>query len=72
MAMRSLISAALSTFVGASTMAVVREVCSLFLACACVGWAGAQDVSLAPALASRPPAASADDNQVVPSRACAG
>ena len=47
-------------------MAIARAVCSVFLACACVGWASAQDAPPAPALASRPPAALLDDNKVTP------
>jgi hypothetical protein len=44
-------------------MALSRGVCSLFLACACAAWASAQDTLPAPALDSRPPAASADANR---------
>jgi hypothetical protein len=47
-------------------MAIVRAVCWLFLACACVGWASAQDAPPTPAPSSLPSDASADDNKAVP------
>ena len=47
-------------------MTFARSVCSLLLTCACVGRACAQDAPPAPVLASRPLAASADDNKVAP------
>src|SRR5271163_2068857 len=47
-------------------MALARAISFLFLACVCVEWALAQDAPTAPALASRPPAASADDSKVSP------
>jgi hypothetical protein len=46
-------------------MALSRAISFLFLACLCVEWASAQDAPLTPALASRPPVASATDNEVV-------
>ena len=47
-------------------MALSRGVCSLFLACACAGWASAQDAPPAPTPDSRLPVASADDNKAAP------
>jgi hypothetical protein len=44
-------------------MALSRGVCSLFLACACVGSASAQDALPDPTRDSRLPSASADANQ---------
>ncbi len=47
-------------------MALVRAVCSFFLACSCAVWACAQDALPARTLDSRPPAASADDKKAAP------
>jgi hypothetical protein len=47
-------------------MALSRGVCSLFLACACAGWASAQDAPPAPTPDSGLPVASADDNKAAP------
>jgi hypothetical protein len=50
----------------ASTLALARTISFLFLTCACVKSANAQDASKSPAPASNPPAASTDDSIVVP------
>jgi hypothetical protein len=47
-------------------MAFTRAVCSIFLACAFAGWAGAQDAPPAPDSASSLPAASAADQTTTP------
>jgi hypothetical protein len=50
----------------ASTLALARTISFLFLTCACVKSANAQDASKSPGPASNPPAASTDDSIVVP------
>ena len=47
-------------------MAIVRAVCFLFLTCAFVSWASAQDAPPLHPLASSSTAVSADDNKLVP------